>query len=94
MKSKYRSKLELYMDILDKCQDDLIHSEVSRKCNISHYDTTAHLTLLVDLGMMNQNEIKGKFKNKDLKPRYSWKITPYGLECLKKLVEVHGFFES
>lgn len=81
------------MDILDKCQDNLIHSEISRKCNISHYDTTAHLTFLVDLGMMEQKELSGKFYHKgNLKPRYSWKITPYGLECLKKIQEVHEFF--
>ena len=87
MKAKYRSKLELYMAVLDTCQDERIHSEVSRKCNISHYDTSNHLEVLVNLEMLAKSELKEKPRN-----RNCWKLTPYGLECLKKLEEVHGFF--
>lgn len=89
MKARYRSKLELYMDVLSKCRNDLIHSEISRKCNISHYDTATHLQLLVSLGMIQKNteETKGK-------PKYSWQITEYGLECLQKLEDAHQLFPN
>lgn len=93
MKAKYRSKLEMYMDILDKCQDELIHSEISRKCNISHYDATAHLAVLTDLGVLRKTEVPGTYLHKDIvKQRYAWKITPEGLQWLRKLEETHDFF--
>lgn len=87
MKARYRSKLELYMAVLDVCQDQRIHSEVSRKCNISHYDTTRYLDYLESFEMVTKSLLKGKPRNRNV-----WKLTPYGLECLKKLVEVHEFF--
>ena len=83
VKAKYRSKLELYMSILDNCQDALIHSSISRKCNVSHYDTAKHLEFLVSLNMLDKMEIDKS---------NHWKLTPYGLETLKKLKEVHDLF--
>ena len=61
MKSKYRSKLELYVEILTECRCELLHSEICRKCNISHYDTTRHLEFLLACGMLNKTELDGKY---------------------------------
>ena len=86
-KAKYRSKLELYMSILEQCQNKLIHSEVSRKCNISHYDTTKHLDILVYLQLISKDSLNEKPKD-----RFCWKLTPEGLMWLVRLREIHEFF--
>ena len=83
----------MYMDIMEKCQDELIHSEISRKCNISHYDARSHLSVLTELGVLKKTEVSGTFlHNGNIKQRYSWKITPDGLQWLKRLEETHDFF--
>jgi len=77
------------MDVLSKCRDNLIHSEISRKCNISHYDTATHLQFLVSLHMIQKNTTMTKGK-----PKHSWQITEYGLECLRKLEVAHDLFPN
>ena len=82
------------MDILEACQTYLIHSEISRKCNMSHYDAAHNAQILVYLGMLQKTEVKGTFNRGGIeKQRFSWKTTPYGLECLKKSKETHELFK-
>jgi hypothetical protein len=44
--------------------------------------------------MLQKTEVKGTFNRGGVeKQRFSWKTTPYGLECLKKSKESHELFK-